>query len=91
MDSQVLVYKIYVIPLEKVITKLWAIWNHKNNIIFCNHKCSPIYVLEMAKKIFHNTFLYNKDTNMNNQENIVGFIDINAGKIYKVKHKDPLL
>lgn len=45
-----------------------------------------VYVLGKAEKIFHNTMLYNKGTNLNNLENVAGSKDNNAGKIYKVKH-----
>lgn len=48
-----------------------------------------VYVLEKAKKIFHKTILYDKGTNLNNLENTAGPEDINAGKIYKVKHWAP--
>lgn len=47
-----------------------------------------VYVLGKAEKIFHNTMLYNKGTNLNNLENVAGSKDNNAGKIYKVKHWD---
>lgn len=47
--------KIYGNPLEKVITILWDIWTQRNNIVFRNQICNPVNVLEMAKKVFHDT------------------------------------
>lgn len=77
--------KIYGNPLEEIITILWAIWNHRNNIIFRNHKCNPVYVIDIVKKIFHN-ILYNKSANLNSLENIIRSKVMNAGKFHKVKH-----
>lgn len=39
-------------PLEKVITIIWAVWNHRNKVIFKAEKCSSASILEMAKTMF---------------------------------------
>lgn len=40
--------------VKKIITILWVIGNRRNNIIFHNHKCNPLYVIELARNTFHN-------------------------------------
>lgn len=39
--------------LEKIIMILWAIWTHRNNIVFKNDKCNSIYVLELTKRVMY--------------------------------------
>lgn len=41
-------------------------------MVFHNQKCNPIKVLEQVRNIYYVTILYNKGTNMVNQDNITG-------------------
>lgn len=43
----------------------------------------------VAKKLFHNTILYNKNANLNSLEDIARSKVMNASRFYKVKHWDP--
>lgn len=43
----------------------------------------------MARKIFRDTVLYDKGTNLNASANIVGYNNISVGRVFKVKHWDP--
>lgn len=36
----------------------WAIWTHKNNIIFNGAKSNHVVILELASGIFHEIFVY---------------------------------
>lgn len=45
--------KYYVTPFKKIITILWAIWNHKNIVIFNNHNCNPVEVIDQAHNTYH--------------------------------------
>lgn len=76
--------KNYENALETVITILWLFG--RNNIVFRNHKCTPVHVLEMERKVFHDTILYNKDINLNAPANIASSSTINAGKDCNIKH-----
>lgn len=55
-------YKIYYNHLEKVTIILWAIWKHRTNFIFHNHKYNPSDIIEQATH--HLTILYNKNNNI---------------------------
>lgn len=47
-----------------------VIWNHRNNIIFCNHKCNPVYIIELAKNTFYSRIMYNITITLNNIEDV---------------------
>lgn len=37
-----------------------------NKVIFRNHKCNPVKVIEQARNTYQHTLLYNKNTNFSN-------------------------
>lgn len=46
------------------------IWNHKNNVIFNNHKCNPVDVIKQARNTYRVTLLYDKNTSTVRQMDI---------------------
>lgn len=39
---------------------MWAIWTHRNNVIFNDANCNPTSIIELARKSFKETSLYRK-------------------------------
>lgn len=74
--------------LLEISYHLWAIWNHRNNVIFRSHKCNPIYVIKLAKNTFLNTLLYNKSINVDDLEVVIGSKVNDTDSIHSVKHWD---
>lgn len=68
--------KIFYNPLVKVIIILWVIWSYRNNIIFNNHKCNPIDIIDQAWHMYHYTILYFRNTNMDISSNVASLISI---------------
>lgn len=48
-----------------MITIIWAFWTHRNNIIFNDAKSKPVVMLELARSISHETFVYGNCTASN--------------------------
>lgn len=71
--------------LEKVITILWTIWNHRNNVKFYNHKCT-FEVIEQARSTYPYTLYCNKSTNVVNQDDNEGKRSQDNCKRNNVKH-----
>lgn len=61
------------------------------NHVLRNLNCNPVHVTEMESKVYHDTILYHKGTNIIDVANLVGPSMMSAGKIFKVKHWDLLL
>lgn len=75
--------------LEKVITTPCAILAYRNNVVFKNFKCNPIFVLELANKYFYETTLSNKCTKFSSFVKIAGSNLLDAGNDYNWKNWAP--
>lgn len=69
---------------KKMITVLWSIWTHRNSV-FRNHRRNLVYVIEMGRKVFDETFSHNKDTSLINPTDIACSNTTNADKAFKVR------
>lgn len=58
--------------LEKVITMLWPIWNHRNSIVFNGDACNPNSVLELEKNMIYEYRDYKNCYNIPNLPQVAG-------------------
>lgn len=54
--------KFFIIHQKKFITIAWAIWQHRNKIIFDKQVCNQACILDMATIMFSFTTLYRSNT-----------------------------
>lgn len=52
-------HMMYKAPLEKIIGITWAIWTHRNNVVFKNWKVNPDQVINLAERMFHDIKYFN--------------------------------
>lgn len=55
--------------LEKTISIIWSIRNHRNDFILNNHRCNPVAIMQ-PRYIYHHTTYNNKKSNKFHQVNI---------------------
>lgn len=62
---------------------------YRNRVIFRNIKCNPTHVMELANKIFHETLLYHKRSDLIDVSSMSETNKTDAGKAFKVNYWDP--
>lgn len=64
MNSRSCYHKLFDHPLKKVFAILWAIWAHRNEVMFKGSKPNSIIVVGKCYYRFSYTVLYNTKTNI---------------------------
>lgn len=62
------------------MTTLWAIWTHRNNIVFNNSKNNTTYVLELTERVIYADQDYKNCTNLFNVSIVARTNPFDAGK-----------
>lgn len=70
-------------------TLLWAIWTHRNDVIFWNLHPNPTAIVERANNIMSEIFRYNRNTNFSSLVDFAGLTDKIASNSRKSKVWQP--